>query len=132
MFELPPDVGPSGTSTVCPPVTVLFTLTLVFAFEVAEELSFEHQSVGEGDGRFITVFFVPKSNQDEEEAAVAEAKPDAVDAVPCAPDEWWRVKVFYDRYRPDFALVRGLLYIAVSSDTRIERDSKVRVRVRVR
>ena len=82
----------------------------------------EHESAGEGEERFITVFMAPKPKEDAQPPVeAAEASPEEKVAEDPPHDEWWRLKVFYDRYRPDFALVRGLDYIPVSSETRLDK-----------
>ena len=41
-------------------------------------------------------------------------------------DEWWRVRCFYDKTRPDFALIHGLIYTPVAATTRSETQAKAK------
>ena len=111
---------------------------------IAEELRLEHSSFGVEPKRSISVSFGAFSNGEAQEATVEgeenitektegqEGNPEGekgsvdeeVHEPPVALDEWWRVRCFYDKNRPDFALIHGLNYTPVAANTRAEAHSK--------
>jgi len=94
--------------------------------EVAEELGLTHQSEGCEPHRRITVHLTSGGGHAEKGEAAAETNSGGSegDAEEEEREEWWRVRCFYDKQRPDFALLRGLTFYHAGSITKTEKYAK--------